>query len=131
MFSSHFTSVEKLGNGNLRVNLENGASLESEAVLAAMGRPPNLDDLNLGAAGVEVENNAVKIDDYSNTSTHGIYAIGDVVNKINLTPVAIRQGRILAERLFNKKSELKMSYENVATVIFSHPPIGTVGLTQD
>lgn len=55
-----------------------------------MGRPPNLDELNLEAAGIEVEKNAVKIDEYMNTTTPGIYAIGDVVNKINLTPVAIR-----------------------------------------
>lgn len=58
-----------------------------------------------------------------------MYAIGDVTNQITLTPVAIRAGRILAERIFNNRSDLKMNYNNVATVIFSHPPIGTVGMS--
>ena len=113
------------------MTLENGTIIESEVVLAAMGRPPNLDDLKLVNAGVEIENGAVKIDDYCNTTAPGIYAIGDCVNKINLTPVAIRQGRILSERLFNNKPDLHMKYDNIPTVIFSHPPIGTVGHTQE
>jgi glutathione reductase (NADPH) len=61
----------------------------------------------------------------------GVYAIGDVINKINLTPVAIRAGRILSERIFNNKPTLKMLYKNVPTVIFSHPPIGTLGISEE
>jgi len=61
----------------------------------------------------------------------GIYAIGDVTNQVTLTPVAIRQGRIVAERIFNNKPHLKMCYDNIATVIFSHPTIGCVGLTEE
>lgn len=71
------------------------------------------------------------VDEYQNTTVPGVYAIGDVTNQLTLTPVAIRAGRILSERLFNGRSNLKMSYENVATVIFSHPPIGTVGLSEE
>ena len=131
MLNSPFNSVENINGGGFHINLASGEKLKSEAVLAALGRPPNLDGLNLSAAGVEVENRAVKIDDYSKTNVPGVYAIGDAVNKVNLTPVALRQGRILAEHLFNDKPNLKMSFVNIATVIFSHPPIGTVGLTQD
>jgi glutathione reductase (NADPH) len=61
----------------------------------------------------------------------GIYAIGDVIDKMNLTPVAIRAGRILSDRLFGNMPHLKMSYDNIATVIFSHPPIASVGITED
>jgi glutathione reductase (NADPH) len=75
-------------------------------------------------------NGAVKVDEYQNTNVPGIYAIGDVTNNIQLTPVAIKTGRIVAERLFNNKSDLKMNYHDIATVIFSHPPIGSVGITE-
>ena len=111
--------------------MADGKSIESEVVLSALGRPPNIEPLNLAAAGVEVVNGAVKVDAQNNTCVPGIYAIGDVINKINLTPVAIRQGRILSERLFNNKPDLTMSLVNIPTVIFSHPPIGTVGMTQE
>jgi glutathione reductase (NADPH) len=96
-----------------------------------LGRPPNLEGLNLENAGVEIVKNAIKVDEYQNTNVEGIYAIGDVTNQINLTPVAIRQGRIVAERIFNKQPNLKMCMENVPTVIFTHPPIGVVGMTEE
>ena len=73
---------------------------------------------------------AIKVDEYSNTNIKGIYAIGDVTNRVCLTPVAIREGRILAERIFNSKPTLKMNYKNIATVIFSHPTIGVIGDTE-
>ena len=126
-----FTSVEKLENGCFKVNFENGQSLEAEKILSALGRPPNFEPLNLGAAGVVVENGAIKVDEFNNTNVDGIYAIGDVTNQINLTPVAIRQGRIVTERIFNNKPELKACLDNIATVIFSHPPIGVVGLNEE
>ena len=75
-----FTGVEKLDNGMYRVNLADGTSVEAEKVLSAIGRPPNVDDLNLGNAGVEVVKGAIKVDDYQNTNVPGIYAIGDVTN---------------------------------------------------
>lgn len=71
------------------------------------------------------------MDEFQNTNIPGIYAIGDVTAQVSLTPVAIRQGRIVSERIFNNKPDLKMCYDNIATVIFSHPPIGTVGLTEE
>lgn len=70
------------------------------------------------------------MDEFQNTSSHGVYALGDVCGKWLLTPVAIAAGRRLAERLFNNKTNLKLDYNNIPTVIFSHPPIGTIGLTE-
>ena len=126
-----FDSVEKLSNGMHRVNLSDGTHVDAEVVLSALGRKPNLDALNLANAGVEVSKGAVVVDEYQNSSVPGIYAIGDATNQINLTPVAIRQGRIVSDRVFGGKTNLKMCYDNIATVIFSHPPIGSVGLTEE
>jgi glutathione reductase (NADPH) len=126
-----WNSVEKLPDGLYRVNLADGTHIDAHAVLSALGRPPNFAPLKLENAGVVIEKNAIKVDEYQNTNVDGIYAIGDVTNQVTLTPVAIRQGRIVAERIFNNKPSLKMNYENIATVIFSHPPIGCVGLTEE
>jgi glutathione reductase (NADPH) len=82
--------------------------------------------------GIELEPiGAVKVDDYQNTSVLVVYAIGDVTNNIMLTPVAVKTGRIVAERIFGDRPDLKMSFHNIATVIFSHPPTGMVGLTEN
>ena len=124
-------SVEKKGDKHYVVHLQDGSSIECEAVLQAIGRPPNTEPLKLEVAGVEVVKGAVKVDEYQNTNVPGIYAIGDVTNQVSLTPVAIRQGRIVSERLFNNKPDLKVCYDNIATVIFSHPVIGSVGVSED
>merc|ERR1719231_1337710 len=114
-----------------RVNLKDGGHVDAERVLAALGRPPNFEPLKLDNAGVKVENGAIAVDEFQNTNVPGIYAIGDVTNQVTLTPVAIRQGRLVSERIFNAKPDLKMCYDNIATVIFSHPPIGTVGFSEE
>ncbi len=102
-----------------------------DTVIWAVGRRPNTHGLNLQATGVTVlPNGVVPVDEYENTNVSGIYAIGDITGKIPLTPVAIAAGRRLAERLFNSKAESKVEYDNVPSVVFSHPPIGTVGLTE-
>ena len=102
-----------------------------DQVIWAVGRAPNTRDLNLEAAGVQVERNGViPTDAYQNTNIPGIYAIGDAAGRELLTPVAIAAGRRLAERLFNNKPDLKLDYTNVPTVVFTHPPIGKVGLTE-
>jgi glutathione reductase (NADPH) len=124
-----FEKVEKLQNGQLRVHLVGGGHVDADTVLSALGRPPNVKPLKLENAGVKTERGAVVVDDYFNTSTKGIYAIGDVIGKVNLTPVAIREGRMLAERLFNG-SEAKTSLDLIPSVIFSHPPCGLVGITE-
>jgi len=102
-----------------------------DCVIWAVGRRPNTRTLNLQAAGVKVlTNGIIPVDAYENTNAKGIYAIGDVTGKMPLTPVAIAAGRRLAERLFNGKTYSKVDYTNIPSVIFAHPPIGTVGMTE-
>jgi glutathione reductase (NADPH) len=79
----------------------------------------------------EEKSNYITVDDYQNTSAEGVYALGDVCGQIELTPMAIAAGRRLADRLFGGMPDAKADYHTVPTVVFSHPPIGTVGLTQD
>ena len=102
-----------------------------DTLLWAVGRTPNTRELNLDAAGVEMRpNGVIPADDFQNTNVPGIYALGDVTGRETLTPVAIAAGRRLAERLFGGKPESKLVYENIPTVVFAHPPIGKVGLTE-
>jgi glutathione reductase (NADPH) len=103
-----------------------------DKVIWAVGRRPNTQNLRLELAGVEVlPNGVVTVDEYENTSVKGIYAIGDITGKTALTPVAIAAGRKLAERLFDQQTDSKVDYENIPSVVFSHPPIATVGITED
>lgn len=121
----------KNAEGLIEVHLDDGSILTAEKVFIAMGRPPLVGPLKLENAGVAInERGAIIVDEFSNTNVEGIFAFGDVIDKVNLTPVAIRAGRILAERLYNNRPGLKMNYENVPTVIFSHPPIGIIGMHQ-
>ena len=102
-----------------------------DTVLWAVGRRANTQGLNLEAAGVEVlPNGIIPVDAYENTNTNGIYAIGDITGKMPLTPVAIAAGRRLAERLFNNRPDSKVNYSNIPSVVFSHPPVATVGLSE-
>lgn len=114
-----------------QLTFSNGESCLAEKVMWAMGRIPNTKSLNIVKCGVELsEMGYVKVDEFQNTNVPGIYAVGDVIGHVDLTPVAIAAGRQLSERLFNSKPHAKISYENVPSVIFSHPPIGTVGLNE-
>jgi len=103
-----------------------------DTVIWAVGRRPLTQGLNLEAAGIEVApNGVIPVDEYENTGVPGIYAIGDITGKLALTPVAIAAGRRLAERLFNNQPESKVDYDNVPSVVFSHPTAGTIGLTEN
>ncbi len=124
-------SVEKQADGSLLLNLENGEQLEVDCLIWAIGRRPLTQSLNLDAAGVAVdERGYIKVDEYQNTSARGVYAVGDNIGYVELTPVAVKAGRQLSERLFNNKPDAKMDYDLIPTVVFSHPPIGTLGLTE-
>ena len=124
--------VEKLDNGDIQIHFEDGTTHTSQKVIWAVGRKANVHQLNLEAAGVELtERGFIQVDEYQNTTTSGIYALGDVSGEKELTPVAIKAGRTLAERLFNGKTDAKMDYELIPTVVFSHPAIGSIGLTQE
>lgn len=115
----------------LKLSFEDGTSYTSEVVLWAIGREANVDQLNLEAAGVKLTDRGfIKVDAYQNTTTPGIYALGDMPGERELTPVANKAGRTLAERLFNGKNDAKMDYSTIPSVIFSHPALGTVGLTE-
>ena len=123
--------ITKENDGSLTVHLENGDNLNVDVVIWAAGRKPHTAGINLAAAGVSVDAHGyILVDKYQNTNVAGIYAVGDNIGKVELTPVAVAAGRRLSERLFNNKPDEHLNYDNVATVVFSHPPIGTVGLTE-
>ncbi|HFI0239941.1 TPA: glutathione-disulfide reductase [Streptococcus suis] len=125
-------SLEKTENGLIQINFEDGSTHTAQQVLWAIGRKPNVEQLNLEAAGVQLTPSGhIAVDEYQETGVPGIYALGDVTGEKELTPVAIKAGRLLAERLFNNKATAKMDYTNIPTVVFSHPAIGTVGLTEE
>ena len=125
------TRVEKHGE-QLSIHLDNGDVLEVACLIWATGREPATDMINLEAAGVATNKKGQIITDkFQNTSVNGIYAVGDIIeNGIELTPVAVAAGRRLSERLFNHKPNEYLDYRLVPTVIFSHPPIGTVGMSE-
>lgn len=123
--------VEKTEVG-YQLTFENENTLEVEEIIWAIGRKPLVEDICLEATDVSLdEQGAIKVDEYQNTTQAGIYAVGDVIDKINLTPVAIAAGRRLSERLFNGKTDLKLDYKLVPTVVFSHPTIGTIGVSEE
>lgn len=119
-------------DGTYTVYFENGNTLTGDKILFAGGRVPNTDKLGLENTAVTLnEKGFVIVDKFQNTTSDGIYAVGDVIGKIDLTPVAIAAGRHLSERIFNGKSEEFLDYENVPTVIFTHPTIATIGLSEE
>ncbi|KPA53459.1 glutathione reductase [Photobacterium leiognathi subsp. mandapamensis] len=124
--------VVKEKDGSITLYFENGESHNTDVLIWAIGREPTTDAINLAAAGVETNNRGfIKVDEYQQTNVPGIYCVGDIMEGgIELTPVAVKAGRQLSERLFNNKPDAKMDYKLVPTVVFSHPPIGTIGLTE-
>ena len=119
-------------SGGLRIHFDSGTVVEGFNVLIwAVGRRSNADRLDLRATGVAFnEAYDITTDAYQASNVPGIYAIGDTTGRFELTPVAVAAGRRLADRLFGGMKERKLDYENIPTVVFSHPPIGTVGLSE-
>ncbi|MGR5154499.1 glutathione-disulfide reductase [Photobacterium swingsii] len=124
--------VVKEADGTFTMHFENGESHNTDLIIWAIGRHPTTDKINLAATGVETTDRGyIKVDEYQQTNVDGIYCVGDIMEGgIELTPVAVKAGRQLSERLFNGKTNAKMDYKLVPTVVFSHPPIGTIGLTE-
>ncbi|XP_014782491.1 glutathione reductase, mitochondrial isoform X1 [Octopus bimaculoides] len=123
--------VKKQSNGQLTVNSNQGTISDVDCLLWAIGRVPNISNLGLENTAVKCDTKGhIIVDEYQNTSVSHIYALGDVCGKFQLTPVAIAAGRRLAHRLFNDEAESKMDYTDIPSVVFSHPPVGSVGLTQ-
>ncbi len=123
--------VDKTAAG-LRINLESGESVEGlDGLIWAVGRRTNTDRLDLRATGVATDADGnIPTDAVQSTNIPGIYAIGDVIGKLDLTPVAIAAGRRLADRVFGGMKDRKLDYEDIPTVLFTHPPIGTIGLSE-
>jgi glutathione reductase (NADPH) len=121
--------IERTG-GSYLVHTTGGDEISADQVMYATGRKPNTRTLGLDAIGIAVnEHGAVPVDEWSRTAQPHIYAVGDVTDRLNLTPVAIAEGRAIAETLYNN-NPMKVDHQNVATAVFSQPPVGTVGLTE-
>ena len=129
---AHYVAKEIIKNENdYTVVFENGEKLTGDCVLFAGGRVPNTAKLGLENTQVQLdEKGFIVVDKYQNTTDSHIFAVGDVIGKIELTPVAIAAGRRLSERLFNGKDDSYLDYNLVPTVIFTHPPIATIGVTE-
>ena len=128
-FHVSFESIEK-EDGSLRVAMQGCDPIEADTVLFAIGRRPNTAGLGLEAAGVELDDKGAVVVDADNRSSCGsIYAVGDVTNRVQLTPVAIREGQAFADTTYGGKPT-RVDYENIPSAVFSHPPIAGVGLTE-
>jgi glutathione reductase (NADPH) len=123
------TAIEEMGS-RFSVRFSNGFEHTADCVMFATGRAPNVAKLGLEEAGIEVAKSGhIVVDDYMRTRVPSIYAIGDVTNRINLTPVAIREGSAVSETLFGGRP-IKVDHTNIPTAVFSDPEVGVVGLTE-
>jgi glutathione reductase (NADPH) len=125
------TRIDK-HNNEYTSHLSNGSSIASNQVMFAIGRHPNITGLGLEKAGVALNprNGGIAVDNFSRTSVPNIYAVGDVTHRINLTPVAIREGHAFADTVFGKRP-VEVDHANIPTAVFSQPEVGTVGLTEE
>jgi glutathione reductase (NADPH) len=123
------TAIEQTGT-HYSVQLSGGNHIPADKVMFATGRAPNVAELGLKEAGVEIaKNGGIAVDEYSRTTAKNVYAVGDVTNRINLTPVAIREGHAFADTVFGGKPTI-VDHANVPTAVFSEPEVGAVGLTE-
>jgi len=124
-------ALEQHADG-ITVSTKQGAKHSGfDSVIWAIGRRPNTASLNVELAGVKrLDNGMIPTDDYQNTNVAGIYAIGDITGHAALTPVAIAAGRRLAGRIFSDQSDRKVDYDNIPSVVFTHPPVSSAGLTE-
>ena len=124
--------IVKNSDESLTLFLEDGRNVTVDFLVWAIGRKPLTNSLGLENTDVTINKKGyIEVDKFQNTTAKGVYAVGDVIGKVELTPVAVAAGRRLSERLFNGKTEEYLDYTNVPTVVFSHPPIGTIGLTEE
>jgi glutathione reductase (NADPH) len=129
VFGADVRRLERHG-ARIDVALAEGAAIEADVVLFAIGRTPNTQDLGLAQAGVELDaRGAVKVDTYSRSSLPSVHAVGDCTNRLNLTPVALAEGRALADTLFGRRPTA-FEHEGVPSAVFSQPPLAAVGLSE-
>lgn len=130
MTHTNLTRISQLDDGQKRVDFDTGDHIDCAEVMLAVGRRAHTEGLGLDAAGVAIQDNgSIKVDKFSQTSVPNIYAVGDVTDRINLTPVAIREGAAFAETVFGGKSTA-FDHSDVASAVFTQPPVGSVGLTE-
>jgi glutathione reductase (NADPH) len=131
-FKTEIASIEKLADGTLQLTLNDGSSVNTDCVFYATGRRPMLDDLGMETVNVELDDKGfVKVDDNYQTSEPSIIAVGDVIGRVQLTPVALAEGMAVARRLFKPEQYRPVDYRHIPTAVFSLPNIGTVGLTEE
>ena len=129
-FNSQFKKIEKREDGSLLLTMEGCDDIEADALLFATGRIPNVEGLGCEAAGVEAgEKGEIKVDEDNRTNVPSIYAVGDVTNRVQLTPVAIREGQAFADSVFGNKPT-RVDYGCIPSAVFSHPPLAGVGMTE-
>jgi glutathione reductase (NADPH) len=131
LFETDFESIEKRGDGVFIVCTTNGEEFETDLVFSAIGREANTEGLGLEKAGVHLDaRGAIPVDDYFRTNVESIFAVGDVINRYQLTPVALAEGMAVARTLFAGGPPQTVNYDCIATAVFCDPNIGTVGLTE-
>lgn len=129
-FNSKIDSIERLGNGRLKMAMTGCDDIEADELLVAVGRNPNTEALGCEEVGVELgRHGAVKVDEDNCTSVQSIFAVGDVTDRVQLTPVAIREGQAFADTFFGKKPT-RVDYGCIPSAVFSHPPLAGVGMTE-
>ena len=129
-FNATIEEIERRENGSLHVRMTGCDNIEADEVLFAVGRRPNVEDLGCEIAGVELaQRGQIKVDDDNRTSVPSIFAVGDVTDRVQLTPVAIREGQAFADTFFGKKPH-QVDYDCIPSAVFSHPPLASVGLTE-
>ncbi len=129
-FNAPFDRIEKKADGSLLVHIEDGDPIPCDLLLFATGRAPHSRGLGLEAAGVALDDHgAIKVDDYNKSNVESIYAVGDVTNRVQLTPVAIREGHAFADTVFGGNPRT-IDYDCIPSAVFSQPPMAGVGLTE-
>ncbi|MEM7099817.1 MAG: glutathione-disulfide reductase [Pseudomonadota bacterium] len=130
-FQTNVEKIERNDDDSKRLHLNTGETMDVDVVMYATGRKPKVDGLGLDAAGVELgERGQIPVDDFYQTNVSHIYAIGDVTDRVQLTPVAIEEGMCIASNLFTDQPPRHLNYDNIPTAVFCQPNIGTVGLTE-
>jgi glutathione reductase (NADPH) len=129
-FHATIEAIEKRDDGSLHVRMTGCDDIHTDQILFAVGRQPNTEGLGCDAAGVDVgEKGEIKVDSDNRTNVPSIFAVGDVTNRVQLTPVAIREGQAFADTFFGKKPH-QVDYDCIPSAVFSHPPLAGVGMTE-
>ena len=129
-FHATIDAIEKADGGSLRVRMTGCDDIEADQVLFAVGRRPNVENLGCEAAGIEIgEKGQIKVDEDNRTNVESVYAVGDVTDRVQMTPVAIREGQAFSDTFFGKKPH-RIDYSCIPSAVFSHPPLAGVGMTE-